>query len=736
MRNRCLCLLIILMLAGCSTRIWAQGKLLTLDDIYDPAKRVNFNGTFPQDLKWLKDGESYLQAKSDPATKLPQIWKVNAQTGKAVPFFDAAKMEAALAKLAGMSAGEAKRLARRPSYQMNSAQSAVLLNYRNDLFYYELGGENALRLTSGPEEEAEEDFSPDGRMVSFVRDNNLYVVEVQTGRERALTSDGKQQIFNGRLDWVYEEEVYGRGDKRAYWWSPDSTHLAYLRTDEAPVRNFPVVDQVPRQQVLEETPFPLAGEPNPLVKLGIAPATGGPTTWVDTSKYEPADLLLVRVTWSPDSQRVVYQAQNREQTFLDLNAASVSDGKSTTLFQEKTSAWVEAVDNPQWLRDGSFLWRSERNGWMHLYHYSPDGKLIRQVTDGKWEARALEGVDEKNGWVYFRGTEHSHIAEQVYRIKLDGTGMVRLTQAEGGHRSVFNPTFTMFLDYWSDLNTPTQVRLYKTDGTLQRLIEENPVQTLKQYKLGTAELLQVKTHDGFLMEAMMIRPPDFDRGKKYPVMSFTYSGPHAPQVRNSWGGSTYMWYQMLAQKGYIIWVCDNRSASGKGAESAWPIYRNLGALELRDLEEGLDYLKSQPYVDGSRIGISGWSYGGYMTSYALTHSQSFKIGISGGTVSDWSNYDTIYTERYMQTTQHNPEGYKTSAPLTAAKNLHGKLLLVHGAIDDNVHLSNTIQFIYELQKANKQFELMLYPKSRHGVGDPLLVKHMRQMMTDFILENL
>jgi dipeptidyl-peptidase-4 len=736
MRNGRLGLLIIVLLISCNARAWAQGKMLTIDDIYDPVKKVDFNGTPPLDLKWLKDGESYLQNRPDPATKQPQLWKVNAQTGKAVPFYDAAKMEAALAKLAGMSGADAKRLAHKASYQLNPAQSAVLLNHRNDLFYYELGGDTVVRLTNGPEEEVEEDFSPDGRLVSFVRDNNLYVVDLQTERERALTGDGKPSIFNGRLDWVYEEEVYGRGDKRGYWWSPDSTRLAYLRTDEAPVSTFPVLDQIPRHQVVEETNYPLPGEPNPLVKLGIASATGGQTVWVDTSKYEPSDMLLVRVTWSPDSGRVVYQAQNREQTFLDLNTASASDGKSNTLFQDKTPAWINAVDNPRWLKDGSFLWRSERNGWMHLYHYAPDGKLLQQVTDGKWEARTLEGVDENKGWVYFRGTEHSHIAEQVYRIKLDGTGLVRLTQTEGSHRAVFNPNLTMFIDYWSDINTPPQVRLYKTDGTLQRPIDENQVQTAKQYKLGTPEFLQVRTRDGFQMEAMMIKPPDFDASKKYPVMSFTYSGPHAPQVRNAWAGSTYMWYQMLAQNGYIIWVCDNRSASGKGAESAWPVYRNLGALELRDLEEGLDYLKALPYVDGSRIGLSGWSYGGFMTSYALTHSQSFKLGISGGTVTDWANYDTIYTERLMQTTQHNPEGYKTSSPLAAAKNLHGRLLLVHGAIDDNVHLSNTIQFVYELQKAGKQFDLMLYPKQRHGVVDPLLVKHMRQMMTDYILKYL
>jgi len=262
------------------------------------------------------------------------------------------------------------------------------------------------------------------------------------------------------------------------------------------------------------------------------------------------------------------------------------------------------------------------------------------------------------------------------------------------------------------------------------------VDALGQYKLGKVEFMNVKTRDGFTMEAMMIKPPDFDPAKKYPVWSYTYSGPQAPQVRNSWGGATFMWHQMLAQKGYIIWVCDNRTASSKGVNSAWPLYKNFGELELRDLEDGFTWLKSQPYVDASRIGLWGWSYGGYMTSYALTHSQTFKIGIAGGTVSDWRNYDSIYTERYMATPQNNPDGYWKSSPVHFAKDLHGKLLLIHGAIDDNVHMANTIQLLYELQKAGKQVQIMVYPKSRHGVTDPVLVKHLRQMMTDFILGNL
>ena len=736
MLNRLHFYLATILILSLSQAALSQQKLLTIDDIFDPVNRVNFNGTTPT-VRWLKDGNHYLLVNDPSRRDVPRMQKVNAATGEVVPFFDAAKMQAAFAALPGVSAENARQLANRSNYNLNPAQTAVLINWSNDLFYYEFGSDRAIRLTSNPEEEQSEEFSPDGRMVSFVRENNLYVEDLSMQRrERALTRDGSAKIINGRLDWVYQEELYGRGNFGAYWWSPDSTSIAFLRFDENPVPEFTVVDHIPYRQTVELTPYPKAGDPNPHVKLGVVNAAGGDIRWVDTYKYQPADMLISRVAWTPDSKKVVYQAQNREQTFLDLNFADARDGKSTNIIHETSKAWVGINENPIWLKDGTFLWASERDGWEHLYHYSADGKLLKKVTDGKWEVRSIQGVDEQNGFIYFTATQYSHIAPNGYRIKLDGSGLQRLTSTEGTHRIDVSPTHNYFVDTWSDLNTPSQIRLFDASGKLVRVIAENKVDALKQYKLGMPELLQVKTKDGFVMEAMMIKPPDFDPRKKYPVMSFTYGGPHAPQVRNAWGSATYMWHQMLAQKGYIIWVCDNRTASGKGLESTWPVYKNFGELELRDIEDGLAWLKGQAYVDGSRIGIWGWSYGGFMTSYALTHSKSFKIGIAGGSVTDWRDYDSIYTERYMGTPQNNPEGYKKSSPVHAAKDLHGKLLLIHGAIDDNVHMQNTIQFVYELQKAGKQFELMLYPKSRHGVNDPLLLKHMRQMMTDFILENL
>jgi dipeptidyl-peptidase-4 len=729
-------LLLFALLLLCPAAARAQQKLLTIDDIFDPSKKVSFSGTPTASPEWLKDGEHYLQSRQQGDADV--LVRVNARTGEAAPFFDAARMEAALAKLPGVSREDAGKLARQSSYKLNPAQTAVLLNHKQGLIYYELNTDSAARLTESPgAEETEEDFSPDGGRVSFVRQNDLYVVDVRTRAERRLTKTGDEKTLNGVLDWVYEEELYGRGKKRGYWWSPDSARIAFLNTDERPVKTFPIVDHIPRGQALEETPYPLAGDPNPLVRLGVVEVSAGEPRWVDAAGYEPADLLVVRVTWSPDSRRVVWQAQNREQTYLDLNAADPSTGKTTRLFRETTKAWVEAFDdNPRFLKDGSFIWRSERSGWSHLYGYAADGKLVRQITSGPWEVRGIDAVDEEQGLVYFHGTEHSHVAEHVYRVRLDGAGLKRLSEAEGNHAPSFNPTATLYVDKWSDVNTPTRVYLHASDGAQVRVIEENRVAALGQYKLGKAELMRVKTRDGFELEAMMIRPPDFDPSKKYPVLEYTYSGPHAPQVKNSWGGTTYMWHQLLAQKGYIVWYLDNRTASGKGAESAWASYKSFGPLELRDLEDGLAYLKTLPYVDGARVGIWGWSFGGYMTTYALTHSKQWKLGVAGGTVADWANYDSIYTERYMLTPAHNPEGYKAGSPLAGAANLSGKLLLLHGAIDNNVHLANTVQLAYEFQKAGHQFDLMIYPESRHGVTNPLLVKHMRQLMTDFITANL
>lgn len=727
--------LLVVVFAFASLSARAQEKMLTLDDIFsaDPQTRVNFSGNPTFRLRWSKDGAAFLQTNVNAGVLT--VTQADAITSQAKEFYDGLEIANGLEKI-GLTADVARRLANNPAFVYHDATNTYLFNSGEDLFIYNAATKTAKRLTNDKDEELEADFSPDGKTISFIRGMNLFAVDAATGRETQLTKDGSEKILNGYLDWVYEEELYGRGNKRGYFWSPDSTSIAFLRTDENPVPKFVLTNDIPINQTVENTDYPQAGDPNPFVTLGVSDVKTGKLTFVDVSAYKPEDFLISRVDWSPDSKWVIWQGQNREQTFLDLNAADRATGTSRTLFKETSPAWVEVNANPVWLKDGSFIWESARSGWNHLYHYDKNGKLIKQITDGKWEVRSFYGFDEKNNWLYFSGTEHSHIAPHIYRVKLDGTGFQRLSKEEGTHSANFNPTFTHYVNTWSDINTPPQTRLYKSDGTLVRVINENKVDALKEYKLGKPEFLNVKTRDGFVMEAMMIKPPDFDPSKKYPVMSYTYSGPHAPQVRNAWGGTGYIWHQMLAQKGYIIWILDNRTASGKGAESTWKAYKQLGVLELQDLEDGIAYLKSLPYIDGSRIGLRGWSYGGFMTSYALTHSDSWKIGIAGGTVSDWRLYDSIYTERYMKTPQNNAEGYDKTSVVKAAKNLNGKLLLIHGVIDDNVHMQNTMQLVFELQKANKQFGLMLYPTQRHGVGYPPQVQHMYTMMTDFILKNL
>ncbi len=737
----------------------AQEKMLSIDDIYDPQKRIPFSGRPLAIRGWTKDGKAYKVFQGG------QLLRVDALNGQTSPVYDTKKFVSVLTQTEGFTLDEANSIGQSPVQQFNEAETAVLINHNKDLWIYDLSTGTVKRLTNTmKDEELEADFSPDGRMVSFVRGMNLFVVDVATVKEKQLTRDGAEKILNGYLDWVYEEELYGRGQKRGYWWSPNSKFIAFLRTDESPVPKFVLTDDTETNQRVENTDYPQSGDPNPLVTLGIADVTktslipnvtkipkvgnklpptlarfGDLVKFVDTSKYKPEDFLIARVTWTPDSRAVMYQAQNREQTFLDVNVALAKDAKTTTVITEKSQTWVEAIDNPTFLKDGSGIWQSEQSGFRHLYRYDNNGRLVKQITSGRWEVSEFYGVDEARNFVYFSaiGENNDWINTQIYRIRLDGTQLKRLTESNGTHRALFNPTFTHFIDYWSDATTPTQIRLYTADGNPEKTLDENKVPVLGAYNLGKTQFLKVKTRDNFEMEAMMILPPNFDSSKKYPVFAFTYSGPHAPSVRNRWGGTQFMWHQMLAQKGYIIWICDNRTASGKGAESAWKVYQKFGQTEVPDLEDGFNYLKSLNFVDGSRIGMWGWSYGGFMTSYFMTHSKTLKMGIAGGLVGDWALYDSIYTERYMRTPQNNPEGYKQGSVIANAANLNGKLLIIHGTIDNNVHQQNAIKFVYELQKAGKQFEFMTYPTQRHGVQrGTMQEKHLYTMMTDFVLKNL
>lgn len=724
----------LLLLSGCavsgSAALLAQAPpgRLTLDAIYHPTERRDFSGRVSSSITWL-DSQTYVTTQR--AANGTAWVRVDAETGNASPVFDAPRMEAALRALPGVTADEAGQLAASDDLVFNAARTAALVTISDDLYVYDFATAGVTRLTSTDGEEELSSFSPDGRRVAFVRANNLFTVDIASGREQALTSDGRADLLNGKLDWLYQEEIYGRGQFRAYWWSPDSARLAFLQLDERPVPEYTVVDHIPYRPALEVTDYPKAGDPNPTVKLAMAAAAGGPLTWVDLSGYGDAEILIVNVGWTPDSTQLVHQVQNREQTWLDLNLADAASGAARRVLRETTSAWVNENGNPVWLRDGTFLWFSERSGFRHLYRYR-GSEEVAQVTSGRWDVRTLYGVDEARGVLYFASSAHNPIGTDIFRIGLDGAGLTQLSAGGGVHRAVFNPDFTAYVGFRSSATTPAQSRLHSADGTERRVIDANPVPALRDYRLSPPEFVRVPMRDGFVTEAMIVKPPDFDATRRYPVYQFTYAGPGASQVRDQWGGADHLFYQLLAQHGIVVWVHDNRSASGKGVESQWPVYGRLGEMELRDLEDGVAWLTQHPWIDPTRLVLSGWSYGGFMTAYALTHSTTWSAGIVGAPVTDWRDYDSIYTERLMKLPRNNEEGYRQSAPRFAAAALHGRMLLVHGTMDDNVHMQNSVQFAYELQKAGKPFEMMVYAKSRHGFSDARLTAHLRQTMFDFV----
>ncbi len=716
---------------------FAQRQPLTLDDIYGPQARL-LSGSASSALRWIDDpwldDGHFLWPDENPDGA---GWlRVDAVSGAREPLAEPSAVAASLAQL-GVGSGPAESAARRRPAIFNPRRTAFLVIVDNDLFCYRLDEGVAVRLTSDGAPKEEATFSPDGRLVAFVSGNDLYVVTVDEPQPRRLTAEGGPDLLNGKLDWVYSEELYGRGRHRAYWWSPDSTRLAFLQIDDSSVPQYPLLDLLATHPAVEPLRYPKAGDVNPAARLGLAAVDG--RTAVRWLTERASDVLIVNAGWAPDG-RLAYQLQDRRQTRLELRTADPASGSSTTLFTESGPPWVERWDDasadPVWLSDGSFLWLSERSGWRHIYRYSRSGGLLGQLTTGDWEVRQIDGVDEKRGSIYFSATERSVLGLDSYRIELDGSGMRRLSDRPGTHQAFFNPSTTLFLDSWSDAATPPQVSLHRSSGDRVRTVESNPVPALDTYALSKPEFLQVKARDGFLMEAMLIRPPDFDPGKRYPVYQYAYGGPHRQTVVNGWRRSEYLFEQLLAQRGILIWLCDNRTASGKGAVSVWPVHGRFGETELRDLDDCAGWLAGQPYVDSSRMALAGYSFGGFLTAYAMTHPSRFSAGIAGGALTDWRDYDSIYTERYMGTPQDDPGAYRRSSPRFAAADLHGRLLLTHDLGDDNVHAQNTLQFAYELQKAGKSFQMMLYPAAGHGLTAPALVLHERRLMLDFVLQAL
>ncbi len=709
------------------------GERIELPHLYGPDP-LDFSPDLPS-VRWLAGGTHLVSGAGEGADRSWTV--VEAVTGDSRPLYDAEALAAALASDLAMDAGEAARLARPGALNLSPDGGRFLLEAASDLFLWDAAASRLTRLTRTPEPEELARFSPDGTRIAFVRENDLFVVDLE-GAELRLTTGGGPDLLRGKLDWVYQEEIYGRGNFLAHWWSPDGSRLAFLETDESSVPKFTVVDHMPYRLDLEVYAYPKAGDPNPTVRLGVAPAAGGDIRWMRPTGYGTQETLIVDVAFGPEGD-LWFQIQDRTQTFLDLHRADPRTGETVRVLREDAGPWTNNLGPPKFLSDGGFLWLSERTGFQHLYRYDADGGLVGALTEGRFEVRRFHAVDEAAGAAWVSGTYRTSLGSDTLRVALDGSGVTLLDEAPGTHQAMFpaEGPVSHFVRVSHDLNSPPRMTLRSAaDGVEVRAMGGGEVPALERFEVSPPELLRVAARDGVELEAMLIRPHGFSEGVEYPAWVHVYGGPHAPQVRDGWGGVRAMWFQFLAQQGVVVFVVDNRIASGKGIESTWPVYGNFGEQELEDLVDAVDWLGAQPFVDASRIGIDGWSFGGYMTLVAMTRSDRFAAGIAGGSVVDWRAYDSVYTERYMSTPDENPSGYRKSSVRETAADLHGELLLIHGAMDDNVHMQNTIQFSYDLQKAGKPFQLMLYPRQRHGVRDPDQTLHLRRMMADFILRTL
>jgi dipeptidyl-peptidase-4 len=719
--------------AATQERITNSGRALTVERIYS---MPSLSGRVTRGLTWTPDGKqlSYFDTKSAGREAKAELWVMDAANGQRRLLIAADKLESVLPADTARPT-QATGLGRRaPSqYQWAPGGGAILFVGPTALAWFDLTSQTARTLVSGKAGIADPKISPDGHYVSFVRDHNLWVVGVADGNERAITRGGTEEIRKGELDWVYPEELE---IKTAYWWAPDSSAIAYLEMDERKVSQYPMVDFASPRGEAEMERYPVAGGANPIVRVLVAALSGGEPRVMDIGAE--TEIYIPRVNWLTDSKHLAIQWLNREQNSLDLLIAEAATGSVRVALTEKDQNWINVSDDLYFLKDGKrFLWSSERTGYRHLYLYDLGGKQLAQLTKGEWEVSALDAVDESKGLVYFTATEKSPLERHLYRVGLDGIGFTRITKAEGAHAVVMAPGAAAFYDTYSNTATPPRQDLYRTDGSSIAAINENKVAELAEYHLSPVEFLSVKSRDGVLLNASIIKPPNFDAKRKYSVLVYTYGGPHAQVVRNLWGGSTFLWHEMMAQKGYIVFLLDNRGSAGRGHAFETPLHFRLGAQELSDQRDGVQYLKSLPYVDANRIGIWGWSYGGHMTLHAMFEAgDDFKAGFAGGPVTDWHYYDSIYTERYLGLPQKNAKGYEDSSPAKYAGQLKGKLLIAHGTGDDNVHFANTLAVINDLIDAGKYVEVLAFPGRGHGVSDPPARRVLMQRVTQFFIDNL
>jgi dipeptidyl-peptidase 4 len=702
------------------SRAQVHPPALTTEWLAGAGSRV---GDVPSYL-WLSDGTAILDTNT--------FEKLDPVTGKQHPVLD---MQRAVSSLKSI-APEVDVHGKLPwPVAFNHMGKQAVYLFGGDLFLLDLDSSAFSRLTQTPQEEKDPQFSPNGRFVAFVRDNNLYLLDVPAKKESQLTHDGSQTTLNGTLSWVYWEEVFGRHDT-AYWWSPDSASIAYLQTDEAGVPISTFVDFVPVDPRLIHQTYPKPGEHNPVVRVGVIDVNSGSNRFIPVTG-KPYEWLL-RVNWLPDSQHLSLKTLDRSQRELGLYLSDLQGREVRRVLTETDPVWVNVNDDLYFLRDGHFIWASERDGYMHLYRYAADGTLVNQVTKGNWSLvssgggvfwvrQGVVGIDERSDWIYFTALKDGSVERQLYRIHSDGSSMQRISTEPGTHSIGMSPDAQYYFDAYSNIRTLPTLRLHAAGGALKATIAA-PRTALLPTGLEYPRLMTIPAADGFPMPAQILKPAGFDPARRYPVILHVYGGPSAPTVIDQWQNET-LFDNLLASKGYITVAIDNRVATGISKTLENTLAASPGEGETADLLAGIRWLKAQPWVDGSRVGVWGWSGGGTITLNLMTRSREFKAGIAGAPVTDWRFYDSKWGESFLKLPQNNPAGYDKASLIPRARDLHGSLLLIYGTYDDNVHPQNEEAFMNALIAAGKPYRVVLFPMRKHGFVDtPALIERYNAML--------
>lgn len=708
----------------------AAQERVTLDTLVD--RRLADALSTPS-YAWLADGTALLYDRRVVAAERT-LERLDPVSGQRTPAVDRARV---LESWAATLTGEEEAVSSVPwPTEVHPSGKVALYQHLGDLFRLEMATSRVQRLTHTPEEEENPRFSPDGRAVSFTRGSDLYLWEEGRG-ERRLTHDGSPTLRNGSLSWVYWEEIFGREDL-ASWWSPDSTAIAFLQTDEAAVSESYFSEFEPATPRVIRQRYPKAGEPNPKVRLGIVELAQGGITWVSLGEADPE--YLVRVDWFPNARRLAVQTLDRRQQNLHLFFVDRRTGQGVPVLHETSTTNLNLHDDLYFLAGGrQFLWVSERSGHACIEVYDEQGTRLRQLTHGPLHLRpssgvsgvrgAIVAVDEENGWVYFTAVDRAPIAPALYRVPLAGGEVQRLSPPGGTHRVSLDPSRQWVLDQVSSFTEPPSLQLMRGDGSAARVITPANRQVLTRFHLVMPRFFTIPGEDGFPLPATLVRPAKVRRGMRLPVILYVYGGPSAPQVRDAWGRDL-LWANLLVSNGFAVVTVDNRSATGLSKTLEDTSYLKLfSAREVSDIQAAVRWLKAQSWVDPRRVGVWGWSGGGSFTLQLMTHTKEFKAGVAVAAVTDFRYYDTVWTERLLGLPQENPDGYRAAAPANFAKQLHGRLLLIHGTSDDNVHPQNAWRLARELQQAGLPFDMMIYPLEQHGIRG--MTRHVYQTMLEF-----